>query len=74
MSTRKKVVEIDVNGLEFTPVTGTGRVRLTLRLEPGEDIAAALARTLAPRIQPRITSAAALRKLYGASAAQRRDG
>ena len=35
MSTRKKVVEIDVNGLNFQ--TETGHVRMTIRIEPGED-------------------------------------
>lgn len=74
MRTRKKVIEIDVNGLDFSTVTGTGHVRMTVRIEPGEDAAAAVARTLAPRILPRLTSSRALLKLYRASAARREGG
>ncbi len=74
MSTRKKVVEIDVNGLDFTTVTGTGHVRLTVRMQPGEDVAAAVARTLAPRIQPRLTSSRTLLSLHRRSAARKEGG
>jgi hypothetical protein len=70
MRTRKKVVEIDVNGLDFNTVTGTGRVRMTVRLQPGEEVAAAVARTLAPRILPRLTSSRTLIRMHRHSAAQ----
>ena len=66
MATRKKVVEIDVNGLDFTTVTGTGHVRMTIRLQRGEDAAAVVARTIAARVLCRITSAATLRKGFAA--------
>jgi hypothetical protein len=68
MSIRKKVVEIDVNGLNFQTVTGTSHVRMTIPIEPGEDVAAAVSRTLAPRVLPRLTSSATLRALHRASA------
>ena len=74
MSTRKKVVEIDVNGLDFTTVTGTGHVRMTIRLRRGEEVADAVARTLAPRIQPRLTSSRTLLAMARGRAARRGDG
>ena len=74
MRTRRKVVEIDVSGLDFNTVTGTGRVRMTIRIQPGEEVAAAVARTLAPRILPRLTSSRTLLGMHRRSAAQSSGG
>ena len=67
MPRRKKVIEIDMTGLHVHMVTGTGHVRMTIEVERGDDVGEVVARTLAPRILPRLTSAAALRKLHGSN-------